>query len=57
MEHDTKASASKAGAAWFGVFLSHLGIHSWSDLAAVLAAIYSALLICEWCWKRWKARQ
>ena len=29
-----------------------LMVTSWADVAAALAAIYSALLICEWLWKR-----
>lgn len=28
-----------------------VGITSWSDLAAFLAALYSALLLGEWVWK------
>jgi hypothetical protein len=51
----------KAGAAWGGVGISKLleavGIGSWGDLAAMLAALYSLLLICEWGWKKWKARR
>jgi hypothetical protein len=29
-----------------------LAITSWADLAAALAAVYSALLIGEWFWKK-----
>lgn len=54
MEHDTRAGVLKAGLAWIGVALSHLGIHTWSDVAAVLASIYSLILICDWLYKRWR---
>jgi hypothetical protein len=50
----------KAGAAWGGVgiskFLEAIGIGSWGDFAAMLAAFYSLLLIGEWVWKKWRAR-
>jgi hypothetical protein len=29
-----------------------VGITSWADAAAALAALYSVLLILEWCWKK-----
>ena len=29
-----------------------LAITSWADLAAALAALYSAILILEWVWKK-----
>jgi uncharacterized protein HemY len=29
-----------------------VGITSWADVAAFLAAVYSALLILEWLWKK-----
>lgn len=29
-----------------------VGITSWADFAAFLAAVYSALLILEWLWKK-----
>lgn len=29
-----------------------VGITSWADLAAFLAALYSFMLICEWLWKK-----
>lgn len=29
-----------------------VGALSWSDIAAILAAVYSSLLIAEWMWKR-----
>lgn len=56
--HDPKA---KAVAAWGGVgiskFLETIGITSWGDFAAMCAAIYSLMLIVEWCWKKWKGRK
>jgi hypothetical protein len=45
------ASAAKAGAVWVGVGFGHTQF-SWADLAAILAAMYSAILIGEWLWKR-----
>lgn len=38
---------------WALVGLSKVGVHSWSDLAAMLAAVYSALLIVRWIWLVW----
>ena len=32
--------------------LASIGIGSWSDFAAMVAAIYSVLLIGEWFWRR-----
>lgn len=45
-------------AAWLSVFkiftawLAALGITTWGDVASMFAAIYTALLICEWWWKK-----
>jgi hypothetical protein len=39
--------AIKIATAWAAV-----GITSWSDVAALLASLYTALLIGEWMWKR-----
>ena len=52
------ASAAKAGIAWGGVALAKAGIHTWSDIAAIMATIYTALLIAGWVWRvvvRWRA--
>lgn len=53
-----ESSFLKAGIAWFGVGISRLlesiGIHSWGDFAAMLAAVYSAFLIFEWLRKQWR---
>jgi hypothetical protein len=58
---DIHDSRLKAGAAWGGVgiskFFEAFGIGSWGDLAAMLAAIYSLLLIGEWCVKKWRNRR
>ena len=48
----------KAGIAWGGVLFSKAGIHTWSDVAAVMASVYTALLIVAWVWRavrRWRA--
>ncbi len=52
------AGAAKAGIAWGGVLFAKAGVHTWSDVAAVLAAVYTALLIVGWLWRafvRWRA--
>ena len=41
------APVMKAVSAW-GV----VAITSWADVAAMLAAIYTILLMGEWCWKK-----
>lgn len=55
---EVKAQLMKAGFAWSGVGLSKVleavGISSWGDAAAALAAVYSAILIAEWFWKRFR---
>lgn len=40
-------AGTKIVAVWAAV-----GITSWADVAAFLAAIYSMILIGEWCWKK-----
>lgn len=45
------APAIKIASAWAAWWAS-VGITSWSDVAAMLAALYTALLIFEWMWKR-----
>lgn len=60
MNQENKEVALKVGASWAGVWLSKLGIHTWSDFAAVVASIYTLLLLAEWIWKRckrWKEKQ
>lgn len=42
------APGLKIATAW----LAAIGIASWSDAAAALAALYSLLLIGEWVWKK-----
>lgn len=55
-----QAAMAKAGTAWGGTgiafYLERLGFSSWGDVAAFLAAVYSLILIGEWCWKKWKGR-
>ena len=50
--NDDQIAVIKAGVAWFGVGvakgLNNVGIHSWSDFAAMCAAIYSLMLIAGW---------
>lgn len=57
---DGQVAAAKAGGAWTATgvawWLEAIGIQSWGDLAAMLAAFYSLLLICEWVWKRIKRK-
>lgn len=36
----------------FTAWLFALGLKSWSDVAAALAAFYSLLLISEWFWRK-----
>lgn len=38
---------AKVASVWTAV-----GISSWGDVASAAAAIYTALLICEWLWKK-----
>ena len=40
-------AGAKLGSVWAAV-----GVTSWADVAAVLAAVYSALLIIEFAWKK-----
>ena len=58
---DGQLGAAKAGAAWSATgiawWLESIGVNSWGDVAAMLAALYSFLLICEWIWKRIKRKK
>lgn len=49
---DTQKALALDGAKAGGAWLAAVGLGSWSDLAAMLAAFYSLLLIVEWFWKR-----
>ncbi len=54
-EHsEAAASAAKVSAVWTGVVIGNTTL-SFADVAAILAAVYSALLIVDWFWKKWKA--
>lgn len=50
VQHDVIAHVAVA---WVGVIFAKLGIHTWSDLAAVLASIYTLLMIGDWVWRKW----
>jgi hypothetical protein len=56
---DQKNPILKAVFAWTGVgsakYLEAIGISSWGDVAAMLAAIYSLFLIIEWIYKKWNS--
>lgn len=56
-EHDPEHPVVKAAIAWAGVGLSYMGIHAWSDVAAVLASIYTAWLLAEKAYRMWKFRR
>lgn len=53
---EQKTLAVKAVIAWVGVgiskWLAAIGISTWGDFAAMLAAIYSLFLICDWIYKK-----
>lgn len=52
VEHsEPAASVAKAAALWTGAGLGQTTL-SWGDLAAMLAAVYSVILIGEWVWRR-----
>lgn len=50
----------KASVVWSGVglskYLDAIGISTWGDFAAMLAAIYSLFLIADWLHKKWQSR-
>ena len=57
-DQTASSAAIKAGVAWGGVAFAKLGIQTWSDVAAVMATIYTSLLIVAWVWRavrRWRA--
>lgn len=49
MSQDVNHPVAKAAAAWVGAGIS------WNEIAAILASIYSVMLIGEWIWKKYKA--
>ena len=49
---NVEAPVVKVGSAWAAV-LAGYGITTWGDVAALLAALYTALLMGEWVWKKW----
>lgn len=46
-QDDIQNQVFKVGSLWAAV-----GIGSWTDAAAFLAAVYSLILLLEWAWKR-----
>ncbi|HQR98169.1 MULTISPECIES: hypothetical protein [unclassified Polaromonas] len=58
--HEQNNPVLKATVAWGGVafskWLESVGITSWGDFAAMLAAIYSLFLILDWLYKKWSNR-
>lgn len=58
---ESQVNAGKAGGVWtitgLAYWLESIGIENWGDLAAMLAAFYSVLLICEWFWKRLRRKE
>lgn len=53
---DGQTGAAKAAIVWaatgVSMWLESIGISSWGDLAAMFAALYSFILICEWAWSK-----
>lgn len=41
------APGAKIATAWLATLFT-----SWADFASFLAAMYTLILICEWCWKK-----
>lgn len=57
MTPELKSDATHGAAAWILVLLGKAGIHTWSDVAAAAATVYTALLIVGLLWRWWKAWQ
>ena len=56
MDHsDVQSAGVKVSLSWLGVLLANLGVHGWDQLAAMVATVYTLMLIGEWLYK--KARQ
>ena len=47
METEVQSKLFKIGTAWGAV-----GVTSWAEAASFLACIYTAILLCEWLWKK-----
>ena len=49
-------AAVRAGVAWTGTatahWLDYIGLRDWGDFAALLACVYSIILIGDWIYKR-----
>jgi hypothetical protein len=48
-QHEIGMPVAKAASAW-----ALIGVTSWTEVAAFLGAVYSAILICEWALKRFR---
>lgn len=59
--HSPQTQAASAAAAWSGVglakYLEFVGVHAWSDVAAMAATLYTVLLIVNWIRKEWRGRK
>lgn len=57
-DKDSQLLMVKGGAAWSGVglskYLTSIGINDWGDAAALMAFLYSCILIGEWVYKKLK---
>lgn len=58
---EPRQQAASAAAAWGVTGLSKgleaLGVHAWSDAAAMVATLYTLILIADWCLKKWRGRK
>jgi hypothetical protein len=52
--NENAAPVVKATGIWGVVWFSHLGIQTWSELAAACASIYTMLLIVGWVVDRYR---
>lgn len=52
--NDVQSAGVKVALSWLGVLLAHLGIHGWGDLAAMVATVYTLMLIGEWLFKKFR---
>lgn len=48
---ESKAAIVKVSVLWTGVAVGGTTL-SWAEIAAILASVYSLILIGEWLWKR-----
>jgi hypothetical protein len=50
--NDQHSTVTHPIAKFITAWVAAIGVSSWSDFAAMLAAIYTLLLVGEWLWKR-----